>query len=86
VDFVVVDLNSVQSSKERRHLERAAERLGARVLYRDVREDDDRGRFTDRHSPSKLADVLREFGGPGPDTDTTSLREGDAGAAADTDR
>ncbi|WP_297005747.1 uridine diphosphate-N-acetylglucosamine-binding protein YvcK [uncultured Corynebacterium sp.] len=65
VDVVVVDRNSVQSSKERRHLERAAERLGARVLYRDVREDDDRGRFTDRHSPSKLADVLREFGGTG---------------------
>lgn len=86
VDFVVVDLNSVQSSKERRHLERAAERLGARVLYRDVREDDDRGRFTDRHSPSKLADVLREFGGPGSASDTTTPREGDAGATADAHR
>ena len=61
MDVVVVDERSVQSARERRHLERAADRLGARVLYRDVREDDDRGRFTDRHSPSKLADVLREF-------------------------
>nr|WP_052317347.1 uridine diphosphate-N-acetylglucosamine-binding protein YvcK [Corynebacterium terpenotabidum] len=73
MDVVVVDERSVQSSRERRHLERAAERLGARVIYRDVREDDDRGRFTDRHSPSKLADVLREFGTVTGDSD----REGD---------
>lgn len=61
MDIVVVDENSVRTSRERRHLERAAARLGATVIYRDVREDDGRGRFTDRHSPSKLAALLREF-------------------------
>lgn len=84
IDVVVVDERSVQSARERRHLERAAARLGARVIYRDVREDDDRGRFTDRHSPSKLADVLREFdctcGGH-----TRTTEEGDAGADTDPD-
>jgi uncharacterized cofD-like protein len=61
VDVVVVDSATVPAGKERRHLERAAKGLGARVIYRDVREDDDRGRWSDRHSPSKMAVVLREL-------------------------
>ena len=47
----------------RRHIDRAAAALGAKVIYRDVREDDNRGRWTDRHNPQKLAAVLREVSG-----------------------
>ena len=61
VDVVVVDTSVLLPGHERRHMERAAARLGATVLYRDVREDDDRGRWTDRHSSEKLAGVLREL-------------------------
>lgn len=61
MDAVVVDTSIQLPSNEKRHLERAAERLGAEVVYRDVRQDDDRGRWTDRHSSSKLAAVLREL-------------------------
>ncbi len=97
IDVVVVDRSSVQSARERRHLERAAARLGATVIYRDVREDDGRGRFTDRHSPSKLADVLREFdctggrrasgGGTEAGTGSGTLTvKGEAGATVDLDR
>ncbi|MGO1948949.1 MAG: gluconeogenesis factor YvcK family protein [Mycobacteriaceae bacterium] len=60
MDIVVVDTSISLPSNERRHLERAAARLGATVIYRDVREDDDRGRWTDRHSAAKLSSVLRE--------------------------
>ncbi|MBB3116438.1 gluconeogenesis factor YvcK family protein [Corynebacterium bovis] len=64
MDVTVVDRSTVSDARERRALERAAGQLGARVIYRDVRADDDRGRWSDRHSPEKLARVLREFAGP----------------------
>ena len=51
----------LSQKEESVYLERAAKGLGARVIYRDVREDDDRGRWSDRHSPSKMAEVLREL-------------------------
>lgn len=61
IDVVVVDLTTMPGAAERRHFERAASALGARVIYRDVREDDGRGRFTDRHMPEKMATVFREI-------------------------
>ena len=60
IDDVIVDLSTMPSHSARRHIDRAASSLGAQVLYRDVREDDNRGRWTDRHKPSKLASVLQE--------------------------
>lgn len=63
VDVVVVDTSVLLPGNERRHMERAAARLGAEVIYRDVREDDDRGRWSDRHCSTKLAAVLRELSG-----------------------
>lgn len=61
IDVVIVDLSTMPAASERRHLDRAAASLGARVIYRDVREDDNRGRWTDRHNPEKLARVLHEL-------------------------
>lgn len=60
IDVIVVDLTTMPGAAERRHIERAAAKLGARVIYRDVREDDGRGRFTDRHKPQKMAKVFKE--------------------------
>ncbi|QFQ02391.1 Putative gluconeogenesis factor [Corynebacterium urogenitale] len=61
IDVIVVDLSTMPGTSERRHIERAASKLGARVIYRDVREDDGRGRFTDRHKPQKMATVFEEI-------------------------
>ncbi len=60
VDAIVIDLSTMPGAPVRRHVERAASLLGAKVIYRDVREDDNRGRWTDRHKPRKLANVLAE--------------------------
>ncbi|MCQ9351441.1 uridine diphosphate-N-acetylglucosamine-binding protein YvcK [Corynebacterium sp. 153RC1] len=58
-DVVLVDSSMLGNEVERKHLERAAAALGARVSCYDLRELDERGRTTDRHSPAKLADALR---------------------------
>lgn len=63
IDVVIVDLSTMPVASTRRHIERAAAALGAKVIYRDVREDDNRGRWTDRHNPTKLAAVLHEVSG-----------------------
>ena len=61
VDYLLIDETTVTGDAARQHIERAALAMGAEVVYRDVREDDGRGRFTDRHDPTKLANVLAEF-------------------------
>ena len=63
IDVVIVDLSTMPVASTRRHIDRAAAALGAKVIYRDVREDDNRGRWTDRHNPAKLAAVLQEVSG-----------------------
>lgn len=57
-DVVLVDSGMHTTDTERRHLERAASLLGARIAWYDLREEDERGRLTDRHCPTKLADAL----------------------------
>ena len=61
IDVIVIDMTVMPGPAQRTHMERAASALGAKVIYRDVREDDGRGRFADRHKPSKLATVFREI-------------------------
>ncbi|RAV33139.1 hypothetical protein DLJ54_00075 [Corynebacterium heidelbergense] len=73
IDVIVVDLSTMPGAAVRRHVERAAATLGARVIYRDVREDDNRGRWTDRHMPDKLAAVLSEIAAC-PHADVAELR------------
>ncbi|AKK03214.1 gluconeogenesis factor YvcK family protein [Corynebacterium epidermidicanis] len=58
VDQLLVDSAAQIDSTERRHLERAAQQLGAEVVYADVRYVDQDGRSTDRHCPAKLAHAL----------------------------
>ncbi|MDH6281341.1 gluconeogenesis factor YvcK family protein [Prescottella agglutinans] len=53
VDHVVVDSASVPAGRERDHLCRAAEQLGAEVVYADVAEDG-----SHKHHAGKLAAVL----------------------------
>ena len=61
VDYLLIDETTVTGDAARRHIERAALSMGAQVVYRDVRQDDGRGRWTDRHDHEKLANVLAEF-------------------------
>lgn len=61
IDVIVVDLTVMPRPGQQQHMERAAQALGAKVIYRDVREDDGRGRFSDRHKPSKMAAVMQEI-------------------------
>ncbi|MGP6173117.1 gluconeogenesis factor YvcK family protein [Corynebacterium sp. A21] len=58
VDRILVDDGENQKSSDRRHLDRAAETLGAEVVYHDLRELDQAGRRTGRHDPAKLATAL----------------------------
>lgn len=58
VDRILVDDAHTQKSSERRYLDRAAETLGARVVYHDLREVDTAGRLSERHDPAKLAAAL----------------------------
>lgn len=55
VDHVVVDADSVPAGREREHVARAAEQLGARVTFAGVAEAG-----TDRHHPGKLATALNQ--------------------------
>lgn len=57
-DVVLVDSGMQTTKTERRHLQRAAGLLGANIAWYDLREEDDRGRLTDRHCPTKLARAL----------------------------
>lgn len=58
VDRILVDDGQNPKSSDRRHLVRAAETLGAEVVYHDLGELDHTGRSTGRHDPAKLATAL----------------------------
>ncbi|UDL76951.1 gluconeogenesis factor YvcK family protein [Corynebacterium uberis] len=60
VDWIMVDRGAQLSSSEKAYLQRAAQRLGAQVVYRDVEEVDSDGRRRNRHDPAKLAAALRD--------------------------
>ncbi|KAB1503680.1 uridine diphosphate-N-acetylglucosamine-binding protein YvcK [Corynebacterium sp. 320] len=61
MDIVIADPSSVPNARDKRQLRNAAEKLGARILFRDVREDDGRGRWTDTHKADKVATVFQEI-------------------------
>ena len=61
IDRVVVDDSSNLSESERGYLQRAAQSLGARVVFEDVHEIDDNGLSTNLHSPSKLSGALKNI-------------------------
>lgn len=58
IDHVLVDDTITSTATERRYLQRAAETLGAEIVFGDVREIDGDGRATDRHDPAKLCAAL----------------------------
>lgn len=60
-DYLLLDDKTSIDDTERVHLERVAERMGARVVYRDVRLIKADGTLTDRHCPDKLAHALSEL-------------------------
>lgn len=59
VDYLLADDYTPSTQGERENLRRAAERLGAQVEFRDVREMDANGAATNRHDPVKLAAALK---------------------------
>lgn len=61
IDYVLADSSVVPAPGNRRHLERAAERLGAHLVIEDVRYFTDNGRRTDRHDPDLLAAALKRL-------------------------
>lgn len=58
VDVFLADNSISPTEGERVHLGRAADRVGATVLFRDIHEVDDQYRNTNRHDPRKLAHEL----------------------------
>lgn len=58
LDRVLVDASLLPSAGERRYLEDAAGKLGATVIYDDIRAVDADGRATDIHDPEKLSAAL----------------------------
>ncbi|HIW96150.1 MAG TPA: uridine diphosphate-N-acetylglucosamine-binding protein YvcK [Candidatus Corynebacterium gallistercoris] len=75
IDAVLVDASTMPRASTRRYLERAVQQLGATVVYRDVREDDNRGRWTDRHNPAKLAQALLDIAKHNDETDSNAGRD-----------
>lgn len=61
VDYMLVDRSTMPTGRVSDHVERAAAAMGAKLVCHDVREDDNRGRWTDRHKPRKLAVALRSI-------------------------
>ncbi|AFH90931.1 hypothetical protein A4R63_05645 [Corynebacterium pseudotuberculosis] len=58
-DIVMVEAQMLPNSADRKHLERAAQALGARVAFHDLSEVDQHGQVVHRHDPEKLARALR---------------------------
>lgn len=58
VDRILVDGGHNPAQWERSNLSRAAEPLGAEVVFHDLRETTRQGQATDRHDPAKLAAAL----------------------------
>ncbi|APT86905.1 gluconeogenesis factor YvcK family protein [Corynebacterium flavescens] len=65
IDRVLVDENALPSQSERVYLQRAAQVLGAKVVFADVRVVTEDGVAINKHDPDKLAaailDIYREF-------------------------
>ncbi|MDO4928720.1 MAG: uridine diphosphate-N-acetylglucosamine-binding protein YvcK [Corynebacterium sp.] len=57
-DVVLVDDDLLPQQGDRMHLERTAALLGAEVEYAQLREEDEQGRYLERHDPRKLAAAL----------------------------
>lgn len=58
VDLILVDGAHNPTASDKRHMTRAADVLGATVVFHDLREVDSRGQCTDRHDPAKLATAM----------------------------
>ena len=61
VDYMLIDQSTMPGGTMGTHIERAAASMGAELICADVREDDNRGRWTDRHKPKKLAAALADI-------------------------
>lgn len=61
VDYFLADDHVNLSHSERKHLDRAANSLGAKLLFEDICQTDDSGTTLNRHDPTKLAPVLRQI-------------------------
>ncbi|MGD7001219.1 gluconeogenesis factor YvcK family protein [Corynebacterium halotolerans] len=58
VDLILVDGAHNPTTSDRRHMTRAADALGAKVVFHDLREVGPGGQRTDRHDPAKLAAAM----------------------------
>lgn len=58
VDMFLVDDNANYTEGERSYLTRTAEQAGARMVFADLRENDEAGAATNRHDPAKLAAAI----------------------------
>lgn len=61
VDSILVEDSSITTRTERDFLERAAARIGAEVVYRDLQSMDEKGLRTFRHDPEKLAAAFHDL-------------------------
>nr|WP_246858082.1 uridine diphosphate-N-acetylglucosamine-binding protein YvcK [Corynebacterium sp. sy017] len=62
VDVIIADETTLPNASDRRHLERAAAVMGARVAYHDLRFASDYVHHRDRHDPEKLNKaILKEY-------------------------
>lgn len=61
VDYFLADNHISPSEGERRHLQRAAERVGASIAFRDVHAPASEDRPVDKHDPAKLAEAILEL-------------------------
>lgn len=58
IDYFLVDSGIIPSVSERGYVKRAAQALGAETVFKDISEEDESGKATNRHSPSKLSGAL----------------------------
>ncbi|PAT09230.1 gluconeogenesis factor YvcK family protein [Corynebacterium hadale] len=61
VDYLLADNHISPSEGERTHLQRAAERLGAKIAFRDVHQPVPEGKQAEKHDPDKLATAILEL-------------------------
>lgn len=58
VDLILVDDSHNPTAADKRHMTRAADALGANVVFHDLRVIEPNGQTTDRHDPAKLATAM----------------------------
>nr|WP_245974882.1 uridine diphosphate-N-acetylglucosamine-binding protein YvcK [Corynebacterium alimapuense] len=58
VDRILVDGHILPSSTERRYLERAAQSLGAEVIFDQVRQRNETGQASNLHDPARLSEAI----------------------------